>query len=95
MGVFGSLGDAAHGTVLLYGVMAAAFFLLCRRSSMQAVLLGNLLSMAASCLCLTLFGPQDLAGYFKPFTAWSLLLAVSAAAAAQELCEWKISEKRK
>ena len=75
-------GDAAHGTVWLYALMAAAFFLLCRGSDLRGVLLGNLLSLMASGLCLWAFGPADATGYFKPLTAWSLMLVVSAVAAA-------------
>lgn len=78
-------GDAAHGTVLLYALMAAAFFLLCRGSKLKTVLLGNLLSLMASGLCLWAFGPADAAGYYKPFTAWSLLAVVSAVAGAVQV----------
>ena len=81
-------GDAVHGTMLLYALMAAAFFLLCKGAaklrSVATVVIGNLISTAASCLCLAEFGPQDMAAYFKPFTAWSLLLVISLAASAMQ-----------
>ncbi|MBQ4579636.1 MAG: hypothetical protein IJA83_03160 [Clostridia bacterium] len=77
-------GDAAHGTMLLYLLMAAAFFLLCnaavKQRNLPVILCGNLVSTALSCLCMVLFGPQDMGAYFKPFTGWSLLLIVSALA---------------
>ena len=82
-------GDAAHGTMLPYLPMAAAFFLLCNAAaklrSMPVVIIGNLLSAAVSGVCLTLLGPRDMAAYFKPFTEWSLLLMISAAAAGLQL----------
>ena len=88
------LGDVAHGTVLLYGVMAGVFFLLCWGSDLRGVLLGNLLSLAMSSLCLGAFGPPDAAGYFKPFTAWSLLVVISlAVSAVQGFCVWRRRKK--
>ena len=82
-------GDAVHGTMLLYLLMAAAFFLLCKAAaklrSLPVILFGNLLSTAVSCLCLVMLGPKDMAAYFKPFTGWSLLLTVSAVAAGAQM----------
>ena len=82
-------GDAVHGTMLLYALMAAAFFLLCKGAAkLRSV--ATVISTAASCLCLAEFGPQDMAAYFKPFTAWSLLLVISlAATAVQGFYVWR------
>lgn len=76
--------DAVYGSILLYAVMVAAFFLLCRAAvkahNLLVVLSGNLLSLGVSSLCLTAFGLQDAVGYFKPFTPWALLLVISVVA---------------
>ena len=92
-------GDAVHGTMLLYALMAAAFFLLCKGAaklrSVATVVIGNLISTAASCLCLAAFGPQDMAAYFKPFTAWSLLLVIFVLAAGlQMLYVWWVCKEK-
>ena len=89
-------GDALHGTVLFYALMVTALFLLCRGSEMHTVLLGNLLSLVASGLCLAAFGPADMAVYFKPFTAWSLMLVISLTAAAVQVgYSWRKTNGRK
>ena len=93
-------GDAVHGTMLLYLLMAVMFFLLCnaavRLCRPSVILYGNLLSIVASCVCLALFDPHDMAAYFKPFTSWSLLLIVSTVAAIGQalFARWKIRQQQ-
>ena len=74
-------GDATSGTMLFYGVMVAAFSLLCwgsiKTNNMMIVLIGNVISFLSSYIA-TLSGDLEArAGYFKPFTAESLLITIS------------------
>ena len=74
-------GDATSGTMLFYGVMVAAFSLLCwgsiKTNNMMIVLIGNVISFLSSYIA-TLSGDlESRAGYFKPFTAESLLITIS------------------
>ena len=85
----GMYGDAVWGTMWLYVVEAAGLGALCfftiRRRSIPTLLLGNLLTGAASYLCTALvLTPYD-NGYFKPFTACGLAIAESILALALQL----------
>ena len=74
-------GDAAYGTMLLYGAMATGFALLCRsalKAGAPAILyIGNGLSFVSSCLAAKLSGLEWMEHYFKPFTSHSLIVAIS------------------
>lgn len=76
-------GDGMYGTVLMYGIMIAAYSvlgILCRRTKNEIVMMiggiaGGVLSLAA----VKLSGLQSMDHYFKPFTAFGLTAALSAA----------------
>ena len=74
-------GDATSGTMLFYGVMVAAFAFLCwgsiKTKNLAIVFIGNVLSFVSSYI-VAIFGDLEaMAWYFKPFTAQSLLIAIS------------------
>lgn len=77
-------GDATSGTMLFYGIMIAAFSLLCWASikthNVPILFAGNIISFISSCVCAALFDLEKMSWYFKPFTAHSLLLIVSVVA---------------
>lgn len=82
-------GDAIYRTMLLYGVMAVAFFVLyrlCIRSHNVVVFfIGNILSLLVSLLIARLTHLEKMEWYFKPFTSQSLLLTISIAIFAIQL----------
>ena len=74
-------GDATSRTMLFYGVMIAAFALLCwgsiKTNNMAIVFIGNALSFVSSYI-IAMFGDLEaMAWYFKPFTTQSLLIVIS------------------
>lgn len=77
-------GDVGSGTMMYYGVMIAGFALLCRaalRTDNVAVLyIGNGLSFASSYAVAKLTSLDPMGHYFKPFTAYSLIVIISVAA---------------
>lgn len=76
-------GDAAFRTAWFYGIPAAGFILLCwlslRTRNIGVIFLGNILSFASSYELAKLCGLEEAAGYFKPFTSYSLIVAISIA----------------
>ena len=76
-------GDAAFRTAWFYGIPVAAFVLLCwlslRTKNIGVIFLGNILSFASSYGFVKLYGLEEAAGYFKPFTSHSLIVAISIA----------------
>ena len=93
-------GDGASGTMLFYGVMAAGFGLLCwgalKTGSIATVYMGNALSVASSYGVARLSGLPPMGHYFKPFTAYSLMAAISIAAVVlQTGVVWYYSAKKK
>ena len=74
-------GDANFGTMIFYGVMVGAFFLLCLASiktkNIAVIFIGNIFSFVFSYICVMLGGLEAKAWYFKPFTAKSLLMVIS------------------
>ena len=74
-------GDASSGTMLFYGVMTAGFALLClaalKANLVPILYIGNLLSFASSCVFAKLSGLEPMGYYFKPFTSYSLIAAIS------------------
>lgn len=74
-------GDAAYGTMWLYGLLIAGFGALSIKAKhFSLVSLGNLLSFLSSHICLSYFSTEKWEWYFKPLTANRFLLALSAAA---------------
>lgn len=74
-------GDGIYGTMLFYGIMVAAFGLLCR-VSLKATgsalpFIGSILSFASSCAAAGLYGLEPMGHYFKPFTSHSLIVTIS------------------
>ena len=96
-------GDAFHGTMFFYAVMVAGILLLCRAAfktnNVPVIYLGNALSFASSCLAAKLSGLEAMGAYFKPFTAYSLIVALSAfsviAHTMAVLANWAKNKKRR
>lgn len=91
-------GDAAHGTMWLYALMAVGFGGLCfgsvRARQVWIVPLGNVLSFLSSCLCIRQFSTEKWEWYFKPLTAGQFLLVISLAAFALQIgFAWRICRK--
>lgn len=74
-------GDVASGTMLFYGVMIAGFALLCwgalKTNDVAVLYIGNALSFASSYMAAKLSGLEPMGHYFKPFTSYSLIAAIS------------------
>lgn len=74
-------GDATYGTMLFYGVMIAGFDLLCwgaiKTNNVVILYIGNVISFASSYGVAKLSGLEPMGHYFKPFTSYSLIIAVS------------------
>lgn len=77
----GVYGDAVWGTVLLYGAAIAGFAVLClsawKTGLLPLALLGSAASFISSCAAAELSGLGPMGDYFKPFTAHSLIAAIS------------------
>ena len=84
--LFYAYGDAMHGTMLYYGVMIAALWLLFRAAlrleAGRLILWGNLLSFGMSLAALRTSSLEERAWYFKPFTPLGLIALIAGAAAA-------------
>ena len=74
-------GDATSGTMLFYGVMIAGFALLCwgalKTNNVAVLYMGNALSFVSSYAVAKLSGLEPMGHYFKPFTSYSLIVAIS------------------
>lgn len=74
-------GDATSGTMLFYGVMIAGFALLCwgvlKTNNVAVLYIGNVLSFVSSYAVAKLSGLEPMGHYFKPFTSYSLIVAIS------------------
>ena len=77
-------GDAASGTMLFYGVMVTGFaFLLCgalKTNNIAVLYLGNFLSFTSSYAVAKLSDLEPMGHYFKPFTSYGLIIAISVVA---------------
>ena len=77
-------GDAASGTMLFYGLMVAAFAILCRgalkTNNVPVIYIGSALSFGASYMAARLMNLEPMGYYFKPFTSNSLIVTISIAA---------------
>lgn len=83
-------GDASSGTMLYYGVMIAGFALLCwgalKTRNISALYIGNALSLASSYAVTKLTGLDPMGYYFKPLTAYSLMVTISVVALIVQTC---------
>ncbi len=74
-------GDATSGTMLFYGVMIAGFALLCwgaiKTNNVAILYIGNVISFAFSYAVAKLSGLEPMGHYFKPFTSYGLIIAIS------------------
>ena len=74
-------GDATSGTMLFYGVMIAGFALLCwgalKTNNVTVLYIGNILSFVSSYAVAKLSELEPMGHYFKPFTSYSLIVAIS------------------
>ena len=77
-------GDASSGTMMYYGVMIAGLALLCwgalKTNNVPVLYVGNALSLASSYAVAKLPGLDPMGYYFKPFTAYSLIVTISVVA---------------
>ena len=91
-------GDAAFGTMWLYGLLIAGMGFLCwgtvKMRSFLALILGNLLSALVSAACVAAFLKPDWAWYFKPLTPQSMLVLISAGAFAVQLIVWLLNTRK-
>ena len=74
-------GDGTSGTMLFYGVMIAAFVVLCTLSikthNAWIIVVDSFLSGVSSYLTASLSGLEPMGHYFKPFTSHGLITTVS------------------
>lgn len=74
-------GNATSGTMLFYGVMIAGFALLCwgaiKTNNVAILYIGNVISFASSYGVAKLSGLEPMGHYFKPFTSYGLIIAIS------------------
>ena len=74
-------GDGTSGTMLFYGVMIAAFLVLCilsiKTRNAWIVIVGSILSGVSSYLTASLSSLEPMGHYFKPFTSHGLITTVS------------------
>lgn len=77
-------GDATYGTMLFYGVTIAGFALLCcgaiKTNNVPILYIGNAISFVSSCAVAKLSGLEPMGHYFKPFTSYGLIIAISVVA---------------
>lgn len=75
--------NTISGTILFYGVMIAAFALLCcgalKTNNIAILYIGNVLSFTLSFILATFMGVEAKATAFKPLKAYSLIVAISLA----------------
>ena len=82
-------GDAVSGTMLFYGIMVVGLALLCwaavKTDNTAILYIGNILSLGSSYAAARLSGLEPMGHYFKPFTSYSLIAAVSVLAIAIQM----------
>ena len=92
-------GDAVWGTMLFYGFMIAGLAVLCKETlktnCVSLLYIGNALSCASSYTAAKLSGLEPMAYYFKPFTAYSLITALSIVSVIAHMMIVLIRNKRK
>ena len=91
-------GDAVYGTMLFYGIMIAGFALLCRyslKTSNEIVIyIGNVFSFISSYAVAKMSGLEPMGHYFKPFTAYSLIVTISVITFLLQIILVKVNKKR-
>ena len=91
--------DAASGTLLFYGIMAVGLAALCwaavKTDTIAIACLGNVLSVGSSYIAAWLSGLEPMGHYFKPFTSYSLMAAVSVLAIALQAAAVGICARKK
>ncbi len=74
-------GDAQSRTMLFYVVMVIGFAGLCiislNTSNIPIIYVGNILSLASSYIVGKISGLEPMGYYFKPFTSYFLIFAIS------------------
>lgn len=74
-------GDANLGTILFYLLMIASFILLCwvalKTRNIVIIFIGNILSLISSYISAKFTGLEALGDYFKPFTSYNIIVAIS------------------
>lgn len=74
-------GDATSGTMVFYVLMVIGFACLCRgavkTNNIPMIYIGNVLSFMSSCIVAKISGLEPMGYYFKPFTTYSLIVALS------------------
>ena len=74
-------GDATSGTMLFYGVMIVGFAFLCwgaiKTNNVAIIYIGNMISFASSYGVAKLSWLEPMGHYFKPFTSYGLIIAIS------------------
>ena len=74
-------GDGAFGTMAFYGLMVLGFILLCwgalKTNNIICIYAGNILSFISSYGFAKIFDMDSMGYYFKPFTSYSLMVAIS------------------
>lgn len=73
--------DAVSETILFYGVMIVGFAILCWKAlkinNVAVLCIGNILSFISFYEVAELHGLESMGQYFKPFTSYSLIVALS------------------
>ena len=74
-------GDAVSETMLFYGVMIVGFAILClealKINNVAVLYIGNIFSFISFYEVAELHGLESMGQYFKPFTSYSLIVAIS------------------
>lgn len=74
-------GDGAYGTMVFYVLMILGFVLLCwgalKTNNIGSIYVGNILSFISSYGFAKISGMESMGYYFKPFTSYSLMVAIS------------------
>lgn len=77
-------GDANSGTMLFYAVMIAGLSLLCwgaiKTNNVPILYIGNAVSFVSSYGVAKLSGLEPMGHYFKPFTSYGMIIAISVVA---------------
>ena len=91
-------GDAVLNTMILCLMMISAFAILCVASikshNLIVMIIGNIISMTSSLATAYLSGLTELNWYFKPFTAHSLVIIISAVALIIQIILYVISKRK-
>lgn len=74
-------GDATSRTMIFYVLLVIGFAGLCwgavKTNNIPIIYIGNVLSFASSYIVAKVSGLDSMGYYFKPFTAYSLIVALS------------------